>query len=154
MIVETILARKGTDVACIAADASVADSVELLCEKRIGALVVTDAGGAVAGVISERDLVRGLNEYGTSLLEKTVADLMTADVHTVTRRDKVNHLMTMMTDRRIRHLPVLKDNGELVGVISIGDVVKSIISDQRIIINHLEDYITGKNWHQIRQKQK
>ena len=142
MIVETILSQKGGDVACIAADASVADAVCMLCEKRIGALVVTRGDEAVAGVFSERDLVRGINDFGGGVLQKRVADLMTADVQTVTRRDKVDHLMSLMTDRRIRHLPVV-ENGKLLGLVSIGDVVKNKIAETEQEAEALRNYIAS-----------
>lgn len=142
MIVESILSQKGGDVVCMAADSGVKDAIALLCEKGIGALVVTDATGAVAGVFSERDVLRGINGVGADILDKTIGELMTTDVQTVTRRDTADRLMNLMTDRRIRHLPVVED-GRLIGLVSIGDVVKNKIAETEQEAEDLRSYITS-----------
>lgn len=151
--VNQLLQGKGHDVWSVSPDTSVFEALKLMADKNIGAVLVLEKG-QVVGIFSERDYARKVILRGKSSKKTLVSQIMTTGVISIRPDQTVNKCMALMTDKRIRHLPVLKDNGELVGVISIGDVVKSIISDQRIIINHLEDYITGKNWHQIRQKQK
>ncbi len=146
MLIEHILHRKGRDVARIATGATVADAVALLRERNIGALVVTD-GGAVAGILSERDVVRALAdpEAGADtadLLARPVSELMTASVTTCGPRATVDELMRLMTDRRVRHIPVL-DGDELVGIVSIGDVVKSRIDELQTEADTLHDYLAS-----------
>lgn len=140
MKLEDIIRTKGTDVVTISSDASVIELVSLLAEHRIGAAVVSNDGRHVDGIVSERDIVRVLGSRGTDLLELTVADLMTADVHTCHPEDKIEDLARAMTDRRIRHVPVVV-KGELHAIVSIGDVVKHRIDQLTEERDQLIDYL-------------
>jgi len=122
MTIATILAGKGAEVVTIAADATVAQAVELLAERRIGAVPVMQDGG-VAGVFSERDVIHCLAAHGGAGLERSVGDVMTAPAITVGRDQAALGALTLMTRRRVRHLPVVED-GALIGLVSIGDLVK------------------------------
>jgi CBS domain-containing protein len=139
--ISAILSRKGSDTVTIAPDATIREFVATLAEHRIGAVVVTD-GDAVVGIVSERDVVRALNQRGTDTLDAEVRDLMTVDVATCTLDDDVDHIGEAMTERRIRHMPVVVD-GHLRGLVSIGDVVKSRIGELEQERGHLEHYISG-----------
>lgn len=140
-IVSQILQSKGNEVWSIAPDDTVYSALALMAEKDIGAVLVIESD-EVAGIFSERDYARKVILKGKSSKEMAVSEVMTADVICVRPDQSVEKCMALMTEKRIRHLPVL-DGGKLVGVVSIGDVVKAIISQQRVIINHLEDYIYG-----------
>lgn len=140
-IVSQILQAKGNDVWSVPPDATVFEALELMAEKNVGAVLVLD-NDDVVGIFSERDYARKVVLRGKSSKNTPVREIMTPDVICVYSDQSVEKCMALMTDKRIRHLPVLKDN-KVVGVISIGDVVKSIISQQQLIINHLEDYIYG-----------
>lgn len=140
-IVSQILQSKGNKVWSVAPDDTVYSALALMAEKDIGAVLVVEAD-EVAGIFSERDYARKVILKGKSSKEMAVSEIMTADVICVRPDQSVEKCMALMTEKRIRHLPVL-DEGKLVGVVSIGDVVKAIISQQRVIINHLEDYIYG-----------
>ena len=142
MIVKTLLAAKSGPVACVDPDVTILSAVERLTALQIGALVVTDDAGAVVGVFSERDLVRGLAEDGGDILERRVSDLMTRRVETVSLQDTVDRLMSLMTNRRVRHLPVI-DRGKLVGIVSIGDVVKHKIAEAEEEAQALRAYIAS-----------
>jgi CBS domain-containing protein len=142
MLIGQILADKGSDVVAIQPDATIAAAAKLLRTKRIGAVVVTDAAGALCGIISERDLARGLADHGTTLLEMRVSQLMTAEVQTCAPGDDLEKLMKQMTEGRFRHLPVLRD-GEMIGIISIGDVVKHRLRELETETHMLHDYIAG-----------
>src|SRR5512132_106911 len=142
MLIAQILAGKGSKVIATRPDATIAEVAGLLKQKRIGALVVTGGDDRLCGIISERDLARGLADYGPRLLEMKVADLMTADVVTCGPEDGLEMLMQTMTERRFRHLPVVKD-GELIGIISIGDVVKHRLQELEAETHMLHDYIHG-----------
>src|SRR5215210_6495602 len=123
MTVKAILSRKGGDVVTIAPTASLTAAVQLLAERRIGAIVVTGPDNRVAGILSERDIVRTLSERGPAALDENVGAVMTRKVTTCTEADTIAFIMERMTEGKFRHLPVV-DQGRLVGVISIGDVVK------------------------------
>jgi CBS domain-containing protein len=142
MLIAQILAGKGSKVITTRPDASIAAVAAVLKRKRIGALVVTDAGGRLCGIISERDLARGLADHGAGLLEMKVAELMTAEVVTCGPDDGLETLMQTMTERRFRHLPVVRE-GELIGIISIGDVVKHRLQELEAETHLLHDYIHG-----------
>jgi len=142
MLIAQILAGKGSDVISTRPEASVAEVASLLKEKRIGAVVVTDADGQLCGIISERDLARGLANHGAKLLDMKVARLMTANVVTCSPDDGLATLMQQMTDGRFRHLPVVKDD-KLIGIISIGDVVKHRLKELEAETHMLQDYIHG-----------
>lgn len=139
--VATILEGKGREVLRIAPDATVFEALELMAEKGVGALVVTD-GDHLAGILSERDYARKVILLDRGSRETKVGEIMTREVITVEPARTVTECMELMTERRFRHLPVVSD-GELIGVISIGDVVKAVISQQRQLIKELEQYITS-----------
>lgn len=144
MNVDGILRAKGATVVTIRPDATIRDLVRGLREERIGAMVVSEDGRSVLGVISERDVVRGLAERGTRILEGPVAELMTREVVSCTPRDTVKQVMAEMTRRRVRHLPVVAD-GVLCGIVSIGDVVKNRLEEMETESNVLrEAYIARK----------
>jgi CBS domain-containing protein len=142
MNVEAILKTKGSEVVTIRPEATIAQAADLLRAKRIGAVVVSADGIAADGVLSERDIVRGLAEHGAALLDRQVAQVMTRAVITCAPHDKVADLMGLMTERRIRHLPVLRQ-GKLAGVISIGDVVKNHLDEIEWERESLKTYIAG-----------
>lgn len=141
MIISDILRHKGDDVATTSPDASIADVIAALAERNVGALVVLD-DDAVCGIISERDVVRRLNDHGIDVLDKSVRDLMTCEVLSAAPSDSVDDIATTMTDKHIRHMPVV-ENDALVGVVSIGDVVSSRIRQLEHDRGQLESYITG-----------
>ncbi|MBI2709154.1 MAG: CBS domain-containing protein [Actinobacteria bacterium] len=145
MHVAGILASKGADVATVAPEATVAEAVASLQRHGIGALVVSADGRHIEGIISERDVVRCLAEIGGDALERPVADLMTAEVRTCRPGDRVDTLMAAMTEHRIRHLPVVDDEGVLVGIVSIGDVVKHRVQELEHEQQQLIEYVrTGR----------
>jgi len=139
--VEGLLRNKGDDVATVASTASVGQVVSTLAEHRVGALVVSDDGRTVSGIVSERDVVRALAEQGGALLDQAVADIMTRDVVTCGMATTVDELSTLMTEGRMRHVPVVVD-GALAGIVSIGDVVKSHIRDLEQETATLHEYIS------------
>ena len=142
MQVENILQSKGRAVHTLPTGATIAEAVELLNTRKIGAVVVTTDKGKVAGILSERDVVRHLGKDWTSLASRPVSEVMTKDVVTMSRRATVAEVMERMTERRIRHLPIV-DNGELVGIVSIGDVVKRKIEEAEQEANALKEYIAS-----------
>lgn len=139
--VKGMLRTKGHDVWSVPSDAMVYDALELMADKNIGAVLVIDAGNLV-GILSERDYARKVDLYGRSCTDTPVSGIMTERVVYVEPEQTTEECMALMTDKRVRHLPVLED-GRVIGVISIGDVVKAIISEQEFIIEQLEHYITG-----------
>jgi CBS domain-containing protein len=141
MRAKDMIAQKGSEVETINADASLGDAIAMLAEKRIGALLVTRGGAEPCGIISERDVVRVLAGAPTGARDNKVSSCMTADLITCKPDDTVDHLLDLMTDRRIRHLPVM-ENGELRGILSIGDVVKNRIREVREEAEQLKSYIT------------
>ena len=142
MYVESILAAKGADVATITPDATVREAVALLNERRVGALVVSADGRRIDGILSERDIVRSLGDRSADALDLTVADLMTSEVTTCGHKDTIEQLMWLMTERRVRHLPVADDSGDLAGIVSIGDVVKYRLGQLESENQALYEYIT------------
>ena len=139
--VRNILDNKGYDVWRIGLENTVFDALRLMAEKGVGALVVTD-DARVAGIISERDYARKIVLLGRTSPNTLVKEIMTSHVAYTHLEQPIEECMAIMTDKRIRHLPVI-DEGKLVGIISIGDLVKSIIADQKFMIEQLERYITG-----------
>jgi CBS domain-containing protein len=142
MNVETILRGKGDWVATIRPDATIAEAVDMLNRERVGALVVSEDGTELAGVLSERDIVRALGRHGEDLLSRPVDDIMTRNVITCEPADTVAELMSEMTNRRIRHLPVVVD-GRLRGIVSIGDVVKNRLDEVEFEASSLRSFIAG-----------
>jgi CBS domain-containing protein len=143
LLIEHILRGKGSDVLTVAADDPLTAAIATLAERNVGALVVTAGDGAIVGILSERDVVRSLASNGAATLQGTVGDLMTTDVHTCGPRATTDELMTIMTDRRIRHIPVV-DGEALVGIVSIGDVVKTRIGELETETETLHDYLSGR----------
>jgi CBS domain-containing protein len=144
MLASEILERKGSEVATVAPDDSVADALRVLEQHGVGALVVSADGTTVAGILSERDIVRRLAQEGAEALSQDVAQLMIAEVFTCDRSAHVDELMNLMTERRFRHVPVVEDDS-LVGIISIGDVVKCRVDELETKAEQLVDYIrTGR----------
>ena len=142
MNVETILRNKGSWVATIRPDATIAEAIAMLNRERIGALVVSEDGDRVDGMLSERDIVIALGEHGSGLLSRTVSQVMTRDVVTCDPADTVGELMAEMTNRRFRHLPVVKD-GRLRGIVSIGDLVKNRLDEVEFEADSLRSFIAG-----------
>jgi CBS domain-containing protein len=142
MLIRHILAGKGSDVVTTRPDATVTDVAKLLKAKRIGAVVVTDADGELCGIISERDLACGMADHGAGLLGMRVADVMTREISTCSPDDGIDRLMRQMTEGRFRHLPVVED-GRMIGIISIGDVVKHRLQELEHEAHMLHDYISG-----------
>lgn len=140
-LVKQLLDAKGHEVLSISPDASVLDAIKVMAEKGLGALVVLQ-DTALAGIVTERDYARKVILKGRSSKSTLVSDIMTAEVITTTGENTVDECMNMMTDRRIRHLPVV-DGETVIGIISIGDLVKAVIADQKAEIEHLEHYISG-----------
>jgi CBS domain-containing protein len=141
MRISDVLRSKGSTVATVPPGATVGRLVEELAKHNVGALVVVDAE-AVVGIVSERDIVRRLNERGPGLLDARVSEIMTTSVVTCAPTDSVDSLAATMTERRIRHMPVLVD-GKLAGIVSIGDVVKSRIGELESDREQLASYIAG-----------
>jgi CBS domain-containing protein len=142
MNVETILRNKGNWVATIRPDETVAEAIGILSQKRIGAIVVSNDGEAVDGILSERDIVIALAAYGDDLLSRTVGEVMTHTVITCDPGDGVSELMAEMTNRRIRHFPVVAA-GRLIGIVSIGDLVKSRLDEVEFEAKSLRSFIAG-----------
>jgi len=143
MSVESILRQKGADVATIVPEASVKRATSWLHAKNVGSLVVT-SGNAVVGLISEREIVHAIARYGETATSMPVSEIMRRGVITVSPTDTVSHVMSLMTRHRVRHMPVLRD-GNLVGIISIGDVVKHRLDDLELENKVLRDaYVVGR----------
>jgi CBS domain-containing protein len=140
MRVADVLRTKGSEVATVPPKVSVTGLLEDLARHNVGALVVVDAAGQVVGIVSERDVVRRLNERGAELLTVPVERIMTSPVVTCEPGEAIDRLAEIMTERRIRHMPVV-ENGQLVGIVSIGDVVKSRIQQLESDREQLESYI-------------
>ena len=139
--VRHLLEAKAPEVFAIGPDAPVLDAIKLMAEKRIGAVLVME-GGKLAGILSERDYARKIVLQGRSSKDTPVREIMTADVISVGLHDSADHCMQIVTERRIRHLPVL-DGDAVLGVISIGDLVKAVIEDQQLELDQLQRYIAS-----------
>ncbi len=142
MVIAGILKHKGGDVVSVLPTAPVAEVIDLLARRRIGAVLVVGADHALMGILSERDVVRSLSAHGAGSLEMTAAHLMTAEVKTAAPETTVDEALAMMTDGRFRHVPVV--SGErLVGLVSIGDVVKAKIGEAEHEVDSLRAYVAG-----------
>jgi CBS domain-containing protein len=142
MRITDVLRGKGTQVVTVTPDTTVRQLLAILGEHGIGAVVVSRDGTSVDGIASERDIVRALAKRGAAVMSEPVTEIYTAEVYTVTPQTELDDVMRMMTDRRIRHAPVVID-GRLHGIISIGDVVKNRIDELETERTALADYITG-----------
>jgi CBS domain-containing protein len=140
MRISDVIRRKGDEVVTLRSDATVLQLLETLEQHHIGAVVVSDDGSAVSGIVSERDVVRHLHTDGVSVLDETVAMIMTSDVQTCTPDESLEDLAAVMTERRFRHIPVVAD-GRLVAIVSIGDIVKGRIDELKTERDHLVGYI-------------
>ena len=143
MRISSLLERKGSAVVTISGDASVAEAVAEFDRHRIGALVVSADGAHIDGIVSERDVVRGLARSEGAVLEEPVRTIMTSTVLTCSPDDNVDSLMATMTDNRVRHVPVVRGD-LLIGIVSIGDVVKSRIDELEKDRKELVEYITAR----------
>jgi len=139
--IDAILGQKGREIFSVAPEATVFEAVELMANKNVGALLVL-RDGQLLGLISERDYTRKVMLRGKRSRETQVQEIMSTDLTVVTSREPVENCLRMMTDKRIRHLPVM-DGDTLRGIISIGDLVKWVIASQSAAIAHLESYISG-----------
>jgi len=144
--VRDILRSKGTDLWFVSPEAKLIDALKLMAEKNIGDLLILE-GGAIAGIISERDLVQKIAQSEQCPLDSPVSEMMTPEVITVTPSHDIDICMALMTEYRIRHLPVV-ENGVPIGMVSIGDVVKTIIESHEFTIDQMEKYISGGGYNQ------
>jgi CBS domain-containing protein len=142
MTLAAILKTKGKDVVSVSPTSTIAEVVKVLSARRIGGVVVLDAASQLLGIFTERDIVHALAAHGARALEMTSAQLMTRNIITATPETTVNGAMALMSQGRFRHLPVM-DNGRLVGLVSIGDVVKSRIQQQEADVDSLKAYVAG-----------
>ena len=142
MLVQSILTAKGSDVITIADSVSLADAAARVRDNGIGALVVSNDGRHIDGIVSERDVVRALANHGATVMGRAVSTVMSRDVVTCRVGDAIEALMLAMPERRIRHVPVVDDDGELGGVVSIGDVVKNRLGQLQVENEQLHEYIT------------
>lgn len=142
MKISDVLRSKGGGVITVRPDETVSGLLALLAEHRIGACVVSSDGTRVDGIVSERDVVRHLHATGTSVLSGPVSGIMTSDVTTGTAHDDIAEMAAVMTEQRIRHVPVLDEDGSLVAIVSIGDIVKHRLSELQSERDQLRDYIT------------
>ncbi|MEM7141851.1 MAG: CBS domain-containing protein [Actinomycetota bacterium] len=145
MLISEVLRKKGAAVATVPPATTIAAVVETLAQYGVGALVVSEDGRSVDGIISERDVVRALAEDGAATLERAAVDLMTAEVVTCSENATVEQLMAEMTARRFRHVPVVED-GRLVGIVSIGDVVNARVHNLELATERLTNYISGSGY--------
>jgi len=140
-LVQHLLDAKGRGVISVSATTSVFDAIKLMADKTVGSLLVME-GNQLRGIVTERDYARKVIIKGRSSETTEVGEIMTADVYTATSLSTVNDCMTVMSERKVRHLPIV-DEGTVAGMISIGDLVQAIITDQKEEIEHLEQYISG-----------
>lgn len=146
MTVAAVLRQKGASVISVLPDTTVAEAARIIAERRIGAVVVLDADGRLAGILSERDLVRGLVRHGTDLFGTRVDVLMTQDVTTATLETTVDQAMEIMDQGYFRHLPVRAEDGGLCGIVSIRDLVRYRIRAQQSDVESLQAYVMGRGY--------
>ncbi|HUY06729.1 MAG TPA: CBS domain-containing protein [Acidimicrobiales bacterium] len=143
MKISRLLDRKGSYVATVRPNAAIIDAVRELAKRSIGALVVSDDGRGISGIVSERDVVRAISQFGSAILDSPVRMIMSEDLFVCSPDDVVDSLMSTMTDHRIRHIPVLCD-GALSGIVSIGDLVKTRLDELELEREALKQYITAR----------
>jgi CBS domain-containing protein len=141
MTIAIILRRKGSEVISVGANDDVGTVAQVLAQNRIGAALVRDSAGDVLGIVSERDIVRVVGAHGAAAVTMPVAELMTRALHTVTPRTRIPEALGLMTDRRVRHLPVMEEDGSLAGMVSIGDLVKARIEEAVHEAEELRHYV-------------
>jgi len=143
MNIEAILASKGRAVRTISSGTTVGEAMRIMTHDSMSALVVSEDGAAIDGIVSDRGLMNALVDHGTGVLEWPLKDVMTREVFTCSRGDSVGAIMAAMTDRRIRHIPVVEEDGRLCGIVSIGDVVKHHLDEIQHEAAELREYISG-----------
>jgi CBS domain-containing protein len=143
MIIESILAVKGREVRTIRAEATVAEAVRRMRAETVGALVVSDDDVQIRGIVSDRGIMNAIADRGVAVLNERIGDMMTREVFTCVPEDHVSAIMGLMTQRRIRHIPVVDTQGQLCGIISIGDVVKHRLDEIQREADALREYISG-----------
>ena len=143
MSVETILKTKGSTVYSVRPEHAVSDAAALMSAKKVGVALVCDGKGRLHGVISERDIVNGITQFGKGLLDMPVRNIMTSPVVTCTPADTAKGILEVMTKRRIRHLPVVDGDGRLCGIVTIGDVVKSRLDEAAMEVDNLRHYVVA-----------
>ena len=147
MLVADILRKKGADVETVKADISLKQAIQLLSERRIGALLVSQDGRTVDGILSERDIVRELAREDLDLAKRPVSDLMVKTVHTCRPDATVSQVMALMDAKRIRHVPVVAEGSGLAGIVSIGDVVNALLQEAESERKQMADYISDRVPH-------
>ena len=143
MIIESILKSKGSEVRTIAPDATVAETIRRMRHDRIGAVVVSEDQTTIAGIISDRGIMDAIADRGSEVLGELVGSVMSRKVFTCSRRDRVSAIMALMTNRRVRHIPVIENDGRLCGIVSIGDVVKHQLDEIQREAEAMREYISG-----------
>jgi CBS domain-containing protein len=145
MNIDMILTRKGHAVLTVAASTTVVEALKRMRIDRVSALVVSEDGAMIDGIVSDRGLMNARADQGTAVLDRPLGDVMTRDVFTCSRSDSVGAIMAAMTDRRIRHIPVVEEDGRLCGIVSIGDVVKHHLDEIQREASELREYISGSH---------
>jgi CBS domain-containing protein len=143
MIIESILKRKGSEVRTIGPEATVAETLHCMRHDRIGAVVVSEDQTTIAGIISDRGIMDALADRGVEVFGELVGSVMTRKVFTCSRHDHVSAIMALMTNRRVRHIPVVETDGRLCGIVSIGDVVKHQLDEIQREAETMREYISG-----------
>ncbi|MFO1038047.1 MAG: CBS domain-containing protein [Geminicoccaceae bacterium] len=144
MQIDTILATKGREVATIAPDRTITEAMQRMRTERVGCLVVTGGSGEIIGIVSDRGLLWNIVDHGVAVVDNPVRNVMSRSVITCAPQEPVAHIMALMTERRIRHIPVVDDTGRLCGIVSIGDVVKHHLDAMEQEAEALKDYVAGK----------
>jgi len=146
MTVAAVLRGKGSSVIGVSPGAPVSEVAEIITQRRIGAVVVQDAAGQLVGILSERDVVRGLAQFGAAITQMTAAELMTTAVQTVTPQSTVTEAVEIMEKGYFRHLPVLGPDGGLIGIVSVRDLVRYRIHEQASDVESLQAYVIGRGY--------
>ena len=143
MNIEAILASKGREVSTIRPETLIAEAIRRMRQERISALVVSEDGATIAGILSDRGIMNTIADQGIAVVEQSVRTAMTAEVFTCSPGDRIGAIMAAMTARRIRHIPVVDEGGRLCGIVSIGDVVKNHLDEIQREANDLREYISA-----------
>ena len=145
MNIDMILSHKGRAVLTVPARTTVVEAIHTMRNERVSALVISEDDAVISGIVSDRGLMNTLADQGTAVLERPLGDVMTREVFTCSPGDSVGAIMAAMTDRRIRHIPVVGEDGRLCGIVSIGDVVKNHLDEIQREASELREYISGNN---------